>query len=105
MLTEALEQASENGNYPIMDAVMPAADGSVSLKTRVTDTPITPIQKAIDRRAPWTRKTLLLTIKACARKAGLLSIDRLDIPDTHEITVSIQAISRTLLPTSLTMPA
>ena len=45
MLLEALTQTDGNGAYPIMDAIMPAADGSVSLKTRVTDTPITPAQK------------------------------------------------------------
>ena len=44
MLTEALEQAAENGAYPIMDAVLPAADGSVSLATRVGET-IQPVQK------------------------------------------------------------
>ena len=45
MLTEDLEQTGENGAYPIMDAVLPASDGSVSLKTRVTDEPIAPVQK------------------------------------------------------------
>ena len=44
MLTEALEQAAENGAYPIMDAVLPASDGSVSLATRVGET-IQPVQK------------------------------------------------------------
>lgn len=44
MLTEALEQAAENGAYPIMDAVLPASDGSVSLATRVGET-IKPVQK------------------------------------------------------------
>lgn len=37
MLTEELEQAAENGFYRIMDAVLPAADGSVRLATRVGD--------------------------------------------------------------------
>ena len=45
MLTEDLAQTGENGVYPIMDAMLPASDGSVSLKTKVTDTPITPVQK------------------------------------------------------------
>ena len=45
MLTEDLETAGENGNYPIMDAIMPASHGSVTLKTKTTDTPIVPVQK------------------------------------------------------------
>ena len=45
MLTENLEQVSAgNGAYPIMDAVLPASDGSVSLATRVGET-IQPVQK------------------------------------------------------------
>ena len=44
MLTEALEQTAGNGAYPIMDAVLPASDGSVSLATRVGET-IQPVQK------------------------------------------------------------
>ena len=44
MLTEALEQTAENGAYPIMDAMLPASDGSVSLATRVGET-IQPVQK------------------------------------------------------------
>lgn len=45
MLTADVARSGENGIYPILDAVMPAADGSVSLKTKVTDDPITPVQK------------------------------------------------------------
>ena len=45
MLTESLEPTGANGEYPIMDAAMPASEGSVSLKTKVTDTPILPVQK------------------------------------------------------------
>ena len=45
MLTEALEQGSAvNGDYPILDAVLPASDGSVSLATRVGET-LKPVQK------------------------------------------------------------
>ena len=44
MLTEDLEQVSENGFYPIMDAVLPASDGSVRLATRVGDE-IAPVDK------------------------------------------------------------
>lgn len=44
MLTEALEQTGENGAYPIMDAIMPASDGSVTLATRVGEE-IAPVQK------------------------------------------------------------
>ena len=45
MLTEDLEASGDNGNYPIMDAVLPASYGSVSLKTKVADDPITPVQR------------------------------------------------------------
>ena len=45
MLTEAVPQVGENGEYPILAAMMPASEGSVSLKTKVTDTPILPVQK------------------------------------------------------------
>ena len=44
MLTEDLEASGENGSYPIMEAVMPASDGSVSLATR-TGEEIAPVQK------------------------------------------------------------
>ena len=44
MLTEDLEQTGENGFYPIMDAVLPASHGSVTLATRVGDE-ISPVQK------------------------------------------------------------
>ena len=43
-LLEELTQSSENGFYPIMQAVMPASDGSVILATRVGED-ITPVQK------------------------------------------------------------
>ena len=45
MLTEDLDALTENGAYPILSAIMPASDGSVTLKTKVTDTPIAPVQK------------------------------------------------------------
>ena len=44
MLLEALTQTDGNGFYPIMDAVMPASDGSVSLATRTGET-LKPVQK------------------------------------------------------------
>ena len=44
MLLEALTQTDGNGFYPIMDAVMPAADGSISLATRTGET-LQPVQK------------------------------------------------------------
>ena len=43
-LLEELTQSSENGFYPIMQAVMPASDGSAILATRVGED-ITPVQK------------------------------------------------------------
>ena len=44
MLTEDLEQTGENGFYQIMDAILPAADGSVRLATRVGEE-IVPVNK------------------------------------------------------------
>ena len=44
-LLEDTENAGENGFYPIMPAIMPASHGSPTLKTKVTDTPIAPVQK------------------------------------------------------------
>lgn len=44
MLLEALTQTDGNGFYPMMDAVMPASDGSVSLATRTGET-LKPVQK------------------------------------------------------------
>lgn len=38
MLVENTEQSGANGSYPIMPAVMPASDGSVSLATRTGET-------------------------------------------------------------------
>ena len=44
MLTADVARSGENGIYPIMDAVLPAADGSVSLATRTGET-LKPVQK------------------------------------------------------------
>ena len=44
MLTTDTSQSGENGFYPIMDAVMPASHGSVSLATRTGET-LPPVQK------------------------------------------------------------
>lgn len=44
MLTEAVPQSRENGVYPIMDAILPASHGSVSLATHVGET-LQPKQK------------------------------------------------------------
>ena len=43
-LLEELTQSSENGFYPIMQAVMPASDGSATLSTRTGET-LQPVQK------------------------------------------------------------
>ena len=45
MLTEDPTQSGENGVHPIMAAIMPASHGSVSLKRRTNDDPISPVQK------------------------------------------------------------
>ena len=45
MLTEDPTQAAENGLYPILQAIMPASHGSATLKRRVNDDPIAPVQK------------------------------------------------------------
>lgn len=45
MLTENLEQSGENGVYPILDAILPASHGSVTLKRRTNDDPIPPVQR------------------------------------------------------------
>ena len=45
MLLDALTQNDGNGFYPIMQAIMPASHGSVSLATRTTDETILPVQK------------------------------------------------------------
>ena len=44
MLTADLEQTAENGFYPIMEAILPASDGSATLATRLGDA-IAPVQK------------------------------------------------------------
>ena len=44
MLVADTQQSGGNGNYPIMDAVLPASHGSVSLATRTGET-LQPVQK------------------------------------------------------------
>ena len=44
MLVEALTRTAGNGVYPMMDAVLPASQGSVSLSTRTGET-LKPVQK------------------------------------------------------------
>ena len=72
MLTEALEQAAENGNYPIMDAVMPAADGSVSLANESYGETLLHLCRNSKPKARSTHATLLLMDEGVRTEGGAI---------------------------------
>jgi len=71
MLTEDLEQSAENGFYPIMDAIMPASHGSVSLKRRVNDEPIAPVQK-LQTEGTLDPKNFIIDDRGVRTEGGLI---------------------------------
>lgn len=71
MLTEDLEQTRENGVYPIMAAVLPASHGSVSLKTKVTDDPISPVQK-LSTEGTLDPKNFVIDVEGVKTEGGLI---------------------------------
>ena len=70
MLTEDLEQVSENGFYPIMDAVLPASDGSVTLATRVGDS-INPVQK-LETEGTLSPRNFIIDDKGVRTEGGAI---------------------------------
>ena len=71
MLTEDLEASGENGNYPILRAVLPASHGSVSLKTKVTDDPIPPVQK-LSTEGTLDPKNFVIDDRGVRTEGGLI---------------------------------
>ena len=71
MLTENLAQSAENGFYPIMDAIMPASHGSVSLKRRVNDEPIAPVQK-LQTEGTLDPKNFIIDDRGVHTEGGLI---------------------------------
>lgn len=71
MLTEDLEQAGENGFYPIMDAILPAADGAVTLATRVGDE-ITPVDK-LKTEGTLSPRNFIIDDKGVRTEGGLIA--------------------------------
>ena len=78
-LTEAVPQVGENGDYPIMDAVMPASHGSVTLKTDVTDTPIPPVQK-LATEGSLNPRNYIITREGVKTEGGLISVSQRGYP-------------------------
>ena len=72
-LLEALEQTGENGFYPIMDAVMPAADGSVAVSSRVGDS-LNPVQK-LETEGTLSPRNFIIDDKGVRTEGGLI-VDR-----------------------------
>ena len=73
MLVENTEQSGANGNYPIMDAVMPAADGSVSLATRTGET-LKPVQK-LETEGTLNPRNFIVDAAGVRTEGGLI-VDR-----------------------------
>ena len=71
MLTEDLAAAGENGNYPIMDAIMPASHGSATLKTKTTDTPIAPVQK-LKNEGTLDPRNFVIDVNGVRTEGGLI---------------------------------
>ncbi len=71
MLTEDLEQAGENGFYPIMDAILPAADGAATLATRVGDE-IAPVDK-LKTEGTLSPRNFIIDDKGVRTEGGLIA--------------------------------
>ena len=70
MLTEDLEQAGENGFYPIMDAILPASDGSSVLATRVGDE-IAPVDK-LKTEGTLSPRNFVINAEGVRTEGGLI---------------------------------
>jgi len=71
MLTEDLEAVAENGFYPIMDAILPAADGAVRLATRVGDE-IAPVDK-LKTEGTLSPRNFIIDDKGVRTEGGLIA--------------------------------
>ena len=70
MLVADTEQSGGNGVYPIMDAVMPAADGSVSLATRTGET-LQPVQK-LETEGTLNPRNFIIDREGVRTEGGLI---------------------------------
>ena len=73
MLTADAAQTDGNGFYPIMDAVLPAADGSVSLATRTGET-LKPVQK-LETEGTLNPRNFIVDAAGVRTEGGLI-VDR-----------------------------
>ena len=73
MLVENTEQSGANGSYPIMPAVMPASDGSVSLATRTGET-LKPAQK-LETEGALNPRNFIVDAAGVKTEGGLI-VDR-----------------------------
>ena len=71
MLTEDPAQSGENGVHPIMAAIMPASHGSVSLKRRTNDDPISPVQK-LSTEGTLNPKNFVIDDRGVQTEGGLI---------------------------------
>ena len=70
MLTEDPEQSGENGFYPIMQAVMPASHGSVTLATRTGDA-IAPVDK-LKTEGTLSPRNFIIDAEGVRTEGGLI---------------------------------
>ena len=70
MLTEDLEASGENGFYPIMQAVMPASHGSVTLATR-TGEEIAPVDK-LKTEGTLSPRNFIIDAEGVRTEGGLI---------------------------------
>ena len=70
MLTEDLEASGENGFYPIMQAVMPASHGSVTLATRTGDA-IAPVDK-LKTEGTLSPRNFIIDAEGVRTEGGLI---------------------------------
>ena len=71
MLTADVAQSGENGVYPIMRAVLPASDGSVSLATSTTGEVLKPVQK-LETEGTLNPRNFIINREGVRTEGGLI---------------------------------
>ena len=79
MLVENTEQSGANGSYPIMRAVMPASDGSVSLATRTTYETLKPAQK-LETEGTLNPRNFIVDAAGVRTEGGLIANRQVGYP-------------------------
>ncbi|MDE0398856.1 MAG: hypothetical protein OXL96_13760 [Candidatus Poribacteria bacterium] len=73
------ERSGENGFYPILDALLPASHGSVTLSTAVSDDPIAPVQ-TLKNEGTLDPKSFIIDDRGVRTEGGLIAAAQTGYP-------------------------